>query len=101
MANKPNESAPGQTESQHVGIADKLVFSIPEVCEVSGSGKTKIYAEIRDGRLVARKMGDKTIILRRDLLAWLDALPRGLDQQRPWLEEAKQRRRAASHEVTV
>ncbi len=37
----------------------------------------------------------------RDLLAWLDALPRGLDQQRPWLQEAKQRRRFASHEVVA
>ncbi len=101
MVNKPNESARDQTESQHVGIADKLVFSIPETCEISGSGKTKIYAEIRDGRLVARKMGDKTVILRRDLLAWLDALPRGLDQQRPWLQKAKQRRRSASHEVVA
>jgi len=39
-------------------------------------GATKAYEEIKAGRLVARKVGRRTIILDEDLKAWLDALPR-------------------------
>ena len=68
---------------------------------ISGIGRTLIYVEINAGRLVARKVGNKTIILRPDLLAWLDSLPRGLDRQKPWLKKAKQNRHSASHEAAA
>jgi hypothetical protein len=34
-----------------------------------------MYSELKSGRLVARKLGAKTIILRADAEAWLSALP--------------------------
>ena len=55
--------------------AEKLAFSIPDVVHSSGLCRTLIYAEIRAGRLRARKCGRRTIILRHDLEAFLQGLP--------------------------
>lgn len=40
-----------------------------------GIGKTKLFAEIQAGRIPAKKAGNRTLILRSDLDAWLAALP--------------------------
>lgn len=50
-------------------------FTISEICDRNKTGKTKIYEEIREGRLRARKIGSKTIITHDDEQAWRDALP--------------------------
>jgi excisionase family DNA binding protein len=50
-------------------------LSIAEACTVAGIGRTKIYQAISSGELKARKYGKRTIILRRDLEAFLAALP--------------------------
>jgi excisionase family DNA binding protein len=50
-------------------------LTIPETCEESRIGRTKIYEAIHDGHLVARKFGKKTLILRSDLRQFLNALP--------------------------
>jgi excisionase family DNA binding protein len=50
-------------------------LSIAEACTVAGIGRTKIYQAIASGQLTARKYGKRTIILRRDLQAFLSALP--------------------------
>jgi hypothetical protein len=55
---------------------DRLAFSIAELCELSGFGRQFIYTEIGAGRLVARKHGRRTFILRPDAEAWLSAAPR-------------------------
>ncbi len=55
---------------------DKLALSIPEAMEISGIGRTLIYDEINAGRLIARKVQKRTLILRSDLEAWLTDLPR-------------------------
>jgi hypothetical protein len=55
------------------GIRD--VNPLDHVCDVLDSGKTKIYEEINEGRLRARKLGKKTIVLGEDLRAYLEALP--------------------------
>jgi hypothetical protein len=51
-------------------------YTIKELKEAGIIGPTKAYAEINAGRLIARKVGKKTVILEQDLKAWLDALPR-------------------------
>jgi hypothetical protein len=53
----------------------KLAFSINDVVAVSGVGRTLVFAEIKLGRLVARKCGRRTIILQTDLQDWLNSLP--------------------------
>ena len=51
-------------------------LTILEAAEVSGIGRTKIFELIATGRLTARKVGKKTIVLRRDLMDFLENLPR-------------------------
>ena len=50
-------------------------LSVSEACRVSGIGRTKMYEAISDGRLKARKLGKRTLVLRGDLQAFLDNLP--------------------------
>ncbi|MTI42029.1 DNA-binding protein, partial [Roseibium hamelinense] len=50
--------------------------TLRDLKEAGYAGFTKLYEEIRAGRLVATKIGRRTIILDEDLKAWLDALPR-------------------------
>lgn len=42
---------------------------------VAGCGRTKIFEAIAEGKLKARKLGRKTLILDDDLRAWLASLP--------------------------
>ncbi len=55
---------------------EKLGLTVDDLVAASGLGRTSIYAEIRDGRLVARKCGRRTIILHTDATDWLKNLPR-------------------------
>jgi hypothetical protein len=57
----------------------KLAFSIEEAVAASGIGRTSIFEEIKAGRLVARKCGRRTLILKHDLALWLDGLPRSAE----------------------
>jgi hypothetical protein len=50
-------------------------MTISQFCAWASIGKTKLYAEIKCGRIRPRKLGSKTIILRSDAEAWLQALP--------------------------
>lgn len=52
-----------------------LAYDIPGASKESKVGRSKIFEEISAGRLKARKVGRRTIILRDDLVAWLSALP--------------------------
>jgi hypothetical protein len=60
---------------------EKLGFTIPEASEVSSLGQTSIYKAIREGKLICRKYGTRTIITRGDLTAFLDNLP--VETKRP------------------
>ena len=51
------------------------VLTVAETAKAAGVCRQSIYNEINTGRLIARKMGSRTIILRGDYLAWLAALP--------------------------
>ena len=53
----------------------KRAFDIVEICERTGLGRSKIYEQIGIGRLVARKVGRRTLVLERDLKDFLEALP--------------------------
>jgi hypothetical protein len=52
-----------------------LAFSVEKVAQISGLGRTLIFAEIKIGRLAARKCGRRTLVLAADLHRWLDDLP--------------------------
>lgn len=53
----------------------KLAYTIPEVTEVAGIKKTNIYEHIKAGRLIAVKMGHRTLIRHSDLQDFLESLP--------------------------
>jgi hypothetical protein len=50
-------------------------YRIPEVCKMTGLGRTSVYAAIKSGELVARHWHRCTIVLADDLTAFLKNLP--------------------------
>jgi Helix-turn-helix domain len=62
-----------ETASEPLGLR---AFRIPEVCQISGLGRTSIYAAIKSGELVARKWNRCTIVLGDDLATFLNNLPK-------------------------
>ena len=52
-----------------------VAFSRKQFCQRNSIGTTKFYQELKDGRLSARKVGKRTIVLASDEALWRDALP--------------------------
>jgi excisionase family DNA binding protein len=52
-----------------------LAYSIAEACAIARAGRTAIYEAIREGALIARKRGRKTLILPEDLRRWVEGHP--------------------------
>ncbi|WP_428375384.1 excisionase family DNA-binding protein [Lichenicoccus sp.] len=52
-----------------------LAYTIVEACRVSGIGRTKLYAEIADGKIEAVKAGRRTLLNAKSLAAYVAALP--------------------------
>lgn len=53
----------------------KDALSPADVCRSYSIGKTQLYAEIKAGRIKARKLGRRTLIAAADAQAWFDSLP--------------------------
>lgn len=56
---------------------DVGAMNLDQFCRWACVGRTKAYAEIKAGRLVMRKIGAKSVILRTDAERWLHSLPTG------------------------
>jgi hypothetical protein len=54
------------------GNLPKLAYSVPEFQKATGLGRTRLYEEIRLGRLRLTKVGRRSIIAVDDARAWLD-----------------------------
>ena len=54
----------------------RRAHSIEETCALTGLGREIVYRAIRDGHLVARKLGRRTLITDDDLRQFLAGLPR-------------------------
>jgi hypothetical protein len=65
---KPSDVAPPVLEVPRA-------FSIEVFCQRFGIGRTSVYQEIKLGRLRARKIGRRTVILEDDAKDWLRRLP--------------------------
>jgi excisionase family DNA binding protein len=52
-------------------MADKLAYSIPEACIAIGIGRTRLYEEIKSGRIAVKKIGKRTLIPVSGLAAFL------------------------------
>ena len=52
-----------------------LAVGIPEACKLTSLSRSRIYGEIRDGRLKPCKVGRRTVITMTELSRWIAALP--------------------------
>ena len=53
----------------------RIFYSVHEAAKAAGIGLTKLREEIRAKRLIARKLGRRTLISAEDLNAWASNLP--------------------------
>lgn len=54
---------------------EQLAYGIGDFGKLADMGRTTTFREIAEGRLKARKIGRRTVILRKDAEAYLNALP--------------------------
>ncbi len=54
---------------------EKIAYTLEQISDMLSIGKTKIYAEIKAGRLKVRKWGSRNLVFREDLDAFLTTLP--------------------------
>jgi hypothetical protein len=54
----------------------QLAYRVSDALHVSGLGKTKFYEEIAAGKILARKVGRRTLIDAESLLDYLKSQPR-------------------------
>ena len=54
---------------------DPVAYSVSDVLKLIGISRTKFYELVGTGEIKVRKIGNRSIILARDLDAFLDALP--------------------------
>lgn len=71
------QTHPGQTGRKGFQPSDdlRLALGVDEFAQAVGVGRTIIFAEIKAGRLLARKLGKRTLIYDQDGRAWLELLP--------------------------
>jgi excisionase family DNA binding protein len=63
---------------------DRMVVTVEEGAYLAGVSRSVLYEVIKAGKLKARKIGRRTIILRSDLQQWLKTLPLShLDPPKP------------------
>ncbi|HCE21987.1 MAG TPA: DNA-binding protein [Hyphomonas sp.] len=58
-----------------------MAYSVSDVIEMIGIGRTKFYQLVADGEIKTRKIGNRTLVLAADLDAWLAALPSSIKQE--------------------
>jgi hypothetical protein len=66
---------PMNPENQPGPLNGRLSLSVAELCAASSVGKSTIYDEIRAGKLIARKIKGRTVVLTHDAQSWLAARP--------------------------
>ena len=66
---------PAISEAERQRRARQRAFSIQEFSLIYGPGRTKVYEELKSGRLRGRKVGRRTIVSEDDAEDWLRRLP--------------------------
>jgi len=62
---------------------ERLSYGLRQACEVTGLGRSKLYQEISEGRLLVFKVGSRTLIAADDLTAWLESYKCHASQRTP------------------
>ena len=62
-------------EAKAADLSRREAFAVSEFCDRYGICRDTFYQEVRRGRLRARKLGMKTIVLRADADAWVATMP--------------------------
>jgi len=57
-------------------LPGRAAHSIAETCALTGIGRDTLYGAIRSGKLIARKLGRRTLITEGDLRRFLESLPK-------------------------
>lgn len=52
----------------------RTLYSVLEILEITGIGRTKLYQELNSGRLLAVKIGKRTCVTEASLEMWLSNL---------------------------
>jgi predicted DNA-binding transcriptional regulator AlpA len=55
---------------------EKISVTVPEAVQMTGIARTMLYAAFKEGKLVPRKYGRRTVILVEDLRRFIESLPR-------------------------
>jgi excisionase family DNA binding protein len=63
------------TTAQPALETGRLAYPINDFAEAVGIGRSKVYEEIRDGRLQAKKLGSRTLITAQAASDYLSQLP--------------------------
>lgn len=75
---EPERSAQGTA-------VEPVALTISAFCQATGVGRSKVYQELKFGRLRGVKVGRRTLILVSELSAWLG----GLERYKPQTPDAK------------
>jgi excisionase family DNA binding protein len=67
---------------QPADVGTQLAYDVLTAAEKVGVGRSTIFDEIKNGNLIARKIGRRTLIRHEDLVAWTAALPTRLASAR-------------------
>jgi hypothetical protein len=54
---------------------EPLCMSVADACRYVGIGKTELYERLKDGTLIKKKLGKRTLILTASLRKMIDELP--------------------------
>jgi excisionase family DNA binding protein len=52
-----------------------LAMSVEEACWAVSMGRSKMFEYIRSGELPSVKIGRRRLVLRKDLIAWIESQP--------------------------
>lgn len=63
-------------------MTDRLLYTIPQVCEAANTSRSLLYQEIQAGRLRILKIGRKTLITDAALREWVDLLELNTQKKR-------------------
>jgi len=54
----------------------KSAYTVNETIREIGIGRSKLYSEIKEGKITPRKIGKKTIFLAQEIEDYLNSLPK-------------------------